>query len=207
MAPTSTAGVNRKKPPTFQHLPEQRAKKLKRDWVEKQKIKSKWKAEKRREGIVTQRDVQTLASKVDEHQDDVDNEQGSSSDEDSSEDVVAGVNTEPRLPAPSRAKPKPAGEDEAAKPSLRDLQREAYSRESLHHHKSDPMHRRRGRGRNTESGIRGGRGRGGNFGSRSGTNGGGLGRGGGRGGGGQPDMRLRMAAMLEKVKQSVANDR
>ncbi|PIL24046.1 hypothetical protein GSI_13797 [Ganoderma sinense ZZ0214-1] len=47
--------LKRKKPPTFQHLPAQRAKKLKRSWVEVQKIKSKWKAQKRKEGLVASR--------------------------------------------------------------------------------------------------------------------------------------------------------
>lgn len=69
-------GVKKRKPPTFQHLPEIRgmyvrcsyflcepstfidlllfsiAKKLKRAWVEAQKIKSQWKAQKRREGLI-----------------------------------------------------------------------------------------------------------------------------------------------------------
>ncbi|KAM5532040.1 hypothetical protein V8D89_014291 [Ganoderma adspersum] len=47
--------LKRKKPPTFQHLPAQRAKKLKQSWVEVQKIKSKWKAQKRKEGLVASR--------------------------------------------------------------------------------------------------------------------------------------------------------
>ncbi|KAL0947057.1 hypothetical protein HGRIS_013198 [Hohenbuehelia grisea] len=50
-----TAGTKRKRPPTFQHYPENRAKKLKEAWVQKTKIKSKWKAEKRKAEIATPR--------------------------------------------------------------------------------------------------------------------------------------------------------
>ncbi|OBZ75899.1 hypothetical protein A0H81_04250 [Grifola frondosa] len=52
---TLNEGTKRKKPPTFQHLPVERVKKLKRSWVDVQKIKSKWKAQKRKEGLVTPR--------------------------------------------------------------------------------------------------------------------------------------------------------
>ncbi|KAF9792132.1 hypothetical protein BJ322DRAFT_15862 [Thelephora terrestris] len=41
----------RKGPPKFQHLPKARAKQLKSAWIQTRKIKSKWRAEKRREGI------------------------------------------------------------------------------------------------------------------------------------------------------------
>jgi len=44
--------ANKKKgPPKFQHLPRARAKQLKSAWIQTCKIKSKWRAEKRREGI------------------------------------------------------------------------------------------------------------------------------------------------------------
>ena len=68
------------------------------------------------------------------------------------------------------------GENEAP---LRELFRKAYSRESLHTYKSDPLHR--GKGRPTLH--------------RSGTK---------RTGRGQPDMRLRMNALLEKIKRDIA---
>ncbi|KAF8481526.1 hypothetical protein JB92DRAFT_3037485 [Gautieria morchelliformis] len=41
----------RKGPPSFQHLPAERAKKLKRDWVEKKKIKSLWRRQKQEQGF------------------------------------------------------------------------------------------------------------------------------------------------------------
>jgi hypothetical protein len=70
MGQQSTADNNHKGPPKFQHLPRARgtpwdpltggknshgwnhsAKRLKSAWIQTRKIKSKWKAEKRREGI------------------------------------------------------------------------------------------------------------------------------------------------------------
>jgi hypothetical protein len=68
------------------------------------------------------------------------------------------------------------GEDDVP---LRELFRKAYSRESLHTYKSDPLHRG-GKGRPAQH--RGG---------KKGT------------GRGQPDMRLRMNALLEKIKRDV----
>ncbi|KAI5899844.1 uncharacterized protein SCHCODRAFT_02021706 [Schizophyllum commune H4-8] len=50
-----TQTLKRKRPPTFVHLPAQKAQKLRRDWIETQKLKSKWRAQKRREGLVKPR--------------------------------------------------------------------------------------------------------------------------------------------------------
>ncbi|OJT11148.1 hypothetical protein TRAPUB_12333 [Trametes pubescens] len=221
-------GVKRK-PPTFQHLPLDRAKKLKQSWVETQKIKSKWKAQKRKEGLVAPRaQLQHMldapvdkAGESDEEKDDDAASQSSSADraskkgeeesEDSeSEDEAAEelpstsrpstsrpttsrpltsrpLTTRPTIPKPRR-RPGGAQEKPQEKPSLRELQDKAYSKESLHHHKSHPL---KGHKAPTSSRGRGG-GRGGN------------GRGAPRGrGGGQPDMGLRMKAMLEKIKQDL----
>jgi hypothetical protein len=68
------------------------------------------------------------------------------------------------------------GEDDA---SLRELLRKAYSRDSLHTYKSDPLHRGKGRPAQHGGGTKG------------------TGR-------GQPDMKLRMNALLEKIKRDVA---
>lgn len=73
------------------------------------------------------------------------------------------------------------------KPSLRELQNQAYSRSTLHTFRSHLLHKRHGpdiqgqsdRGRGRGRGIQIARGR----------------------GQGQPDMRLRMNAMLEKIKR------
>ena len=68
------------------------------------------------------------------------------------------------------------GEDDAP---LRELFRKAYSRESLHTYKSDPLHRGKGRPALHRGGTKGTR-------------------------RGQPDMKLRMNALLEKIKRGVA---
>lgn len=68
------------------------------------------------------------------------------------------------------------GEDDE---SLRELSRKAYSRESLHTYKSDPLHRGKGRPALHQGGTKG------------------TGR-------GQPDMRLRMNVLLEKIKRDVS---
>lgn len=71
--------------------------------------------------------------------------------------------------------------------SLRNMTREAYSRSSLHTYKSDPFRHGWGRG----GAARRGHGAGG-------TNPSARGIGQGRG---QPNMRLRMGVMLEKIKR------
>lgn len=63
------------------------------------------------------------------------------------------------------------------KQRLRDLTRRAYSRESLHTFKSDPLNRRREHRKD---------------GGRTGST-----------GRGQPNMKLRMNALLEKIKMDV----
>ncbi|GJE86908.1 hypothetical protein PsYK624_029910 [Phanerochaete sordida] len=233
MVGSTPAGTKRKKPPTFQHLPENRAKKLKRSWVEVQKIKSKWKAQKRKEGLTTARPVVNLELE-DEHtgggsdrgqdeesapesgrEEDEGTDSGSdgedvgAGDEESEEEsdrsehiervytgekkrgkgkgtqtatVPAGRGGEH---ANKRRRKDTAGDDDAAKkPTLRELQTLAYSKSSLHTYKSGSSQRQsetrgrvRGRGRGSQ---RGGRGR------------------------GQPDMRLRMNVMLEKIKRDYA---
>jgi hypothetical protein len=120
---------------------------LKKEWVAKQKIKSKWKAQKRRDSIVTQRDLQKKPSEI--------VEEGQHSSESVQKEPVQRQDT-------------PSGG-----PSLRELQRQAYSPASLHHYKSHPLHR------SHKAEI-------------SGND---------RRGGGQPDMRKRMSAMLEKIKR------
>jgi len=64
-----------------------------------------------------------------------------------------------------------ANVDKEKKQSLRDLFQKAYSKESLHTYKSHPLKKRRG-GRQQSNLMRG-----------------------------QPNMKLRMNAMLEKIKQ------
>ncbi|KAI0780871.1 hypothetical protein BD413DRAFT_489212 [Trametes elegans] len=207
-------GVKRKKPPTFQHLPAERAKKLKRSWVEVQKIKSKWKTQKRREGLAAARtQFEQLVDSPEDKEADSDEENGeacrSSSPESTSKEGEGSdgdehseeESTDEAPPAPkaatsskrphrldSKSQKGVPKEKAPEQPTLRDLQKMAYSKASLHHHKSRPLNRHKGptasRGRGAERG-RGSRG---------------APRGRGRGGG-QPDMGLRMKAMLEKIKQ------
>lgn len=199
-----------------------------------QKIKSKWKAQKRREGLVASRHQLERRVGADQPNDresgedpEVDEEKelspGSSDgslggaaskkggdeavdseSEGLSEDETSGTPHAKSAFSKRSAPPKSARNgpqkppDE--QPSLRDLQRMAYSPASLHTHKSDPLHRHRGaassRGRGGRGGDRG-RGRGGGRGGEP-RGRGGVQRGRGRG---QPDMGLRMKAMLEKIKQ------
>jgi hypothetical protein len=222
------------------------AKKLKQAWVEKTKIKSKWKHEKRKlqgEGIVAKLPWE-IAKEYEEGQKMDQDQEGVEQNEEGEEEWGGtGLNSEanemrtekdesqnnPDLHKPTnkrppesessrpekdlksrqfsssnrtnhdrrniRSKRPTAGDDddsvskEPAQPSLRDLKREAYSRETLHTFKSDPLHKRPSQGR-------GGRG----FPDR--------GRGSGRGRGGppgrgQPDMKLRMNVMLEKIKRDM----
>ena len=79
-------------------------------------------------------------------------------------------------------------------PSLRDLQRQAYSKSSLHTFKSGHRGSDARRGSHATAQARG-RGRGGAVIPQRGR-----GHAGGRGRG-QPDMRLRMNAMLERIKR------
>jgi len=171
------------------------AKKLKQTWVQNTKIKSKWKAEKRKRGSETHGDLSSLAG------------EGPAEDADRNEVSVGGAAVEeiadaevipPRKPTkhysppspnePNRDKPIPKDIEPTGQttPSLRELTRAAYSPSSLHTYRSDPLHRRGGRGGRGQASSRG-RGRGkhdqGEF--RR----------------GQPNMKLRMGVMLEKIKQ------
>ncbi|KAF7791324.1 hypothetical protein EIP86_002338 [Pleurotus ostreatoroseus] len=220
MATTSTTAVKRKRPPTFQHLPVDRAKKLKKSWVEAQKIKSKWKAQKRKEGLVSakrptvgEEDTQSGADdqpgdadedqriSEDEDQSDADMKEADIDDGDDGQDEESSTSSDgsvdeenakytkaPRI-APARGRTSrgrgrggmPRKDKKEEKPSFRELSRLAYSRESLHtyksqHNRGDQNSRGRGRGSFTQRG----RGR------------------------GQPDMRLRMNVMLEKIKRDLA---
>lgn len=91
-----------------------------------------------------------------------------------------------------------ADEEEDREQSLRDLKRSAYDKKNLHNFRADPLHKHSGRGRINTARGRGGGGRG--------LGGPGRGRGGygGREPRGQPNMKLRMDYMLEKIKRDYA---
>ena len=191
------------------------AKTLKKAWVEKTKIKSKWKAQKRKEGLDSTAKLDLpVYDEVEESSVRSRLATNDKPDETSGEDLGASPQLQaPRTQAshlhPSRAhihpgvpvrktapntttnsEEKPSKKRKLSKaeggevaatepPSVRDLMKEAYSRSTLHTFKADPLKRH---GQNA---------------SRRGGRGGGrpeLGR-------GQPNMKLRMNAMLAKIKQ------
>ncbi|KAL5532663.1 hypothetical protein ACEPAF_4437 [Sanghuangporus sanghuang] len=51
MAVRSAPTNKRKNPPTFRHLPRDRAQKVKKSWIEKKKLQVRWRAQKRKEGL------------------------------------------------------------------------------------------------------------------------------------------------------------
>ncbi|KAJ3935240.1 MAG: hypothetical protein NXY57DRAFT_530271 [Lentinula lateritia] len=176
----------KKKPPSFNHYPEAKAKSLKKAWVEKTKIKSKWRAERRKMGLPSR----SLPSRTDDARKEEQNEVADKEVEDNKESESADETVTTReLPMKfQRGPPRPnlafASQSKQLKeqpkehdaPDLRELTRKAYSRETLHTYKLDPLNRRganRGRG-HSRGGIRGR---------------------------GQPNMKLRMGAMLEKIKR------
>ncbi|KDR81775.1 hypothetical protein GALMADRAFT_90086 [Galerina marginata CBS 339.88] len=217
MSDSISAGTKRKKPPTFQHLPINRAKILKKAWVEKAKIKSKWKAQKRKEGLASNFKLELPDYSEAE---DIRNE---GHETDHSEGVGEETEGVPRPPSPESEPPRPhlhpsrahihpelpvkrtekpnakpeirpkkkprISQEESKEPaqqsSVRDLAREAYSRSTLHTYKSDPLKKRQS-------------------GSSRGGKGGNIARGQPQTGRGQPNMKLRMNAMLAKIKQDYA---
>lgn len=78
-------------------------------------------------------------------------------------------------------------DDPCTGPSLRELQRQAHSPASLHHYKSRPLRHPKNHAASNDISIR-----------RREASIGAAKRG---QGGGQPNMRLRMTAMLEKIKR------
>lgn len=234
-------GAKRKKPPTFQHLPEHRganavlvqcnvtyarfilAKSLKKAWVEKTKIKSQWKAQKRKEDLASRTKLELPV-----YEDESRHDTGAGSN-DEEEAGPSSKNASGKAPyvhpsrshihpdepvdqsksAPPRKKPRDNETEGDARPlkkrktsaeagpveakpdaaqSLRELKREAYSTSTLHTFKADPLKKNKHqtsapRGRGAAAVSRGG---------RAGT------------GRGQPNMKLRMNAMLAEIKQSFA---
>ncbi|KAJ7285706.1 hypothetical protein C8J57DRAFT_1118178, partial [Mycena rebaudengoi] len=130
-------GEKRKRPPSFQHFPINRAKKLKQAWVQNTKLKSKWKAEKRKNGLMPARNEgeedPVEDSEVTESKDDV---------QPPAQARIAHTKKPSRTQHPRREAE--AGPSTATEPTLRDRAREAYSQTSLHTYKSDPQRRRKG---------------------------------------------------------------
>ncbi|KAI0682053.1 hypothetical protein BC835DRAFT_1300729 [Cytidiella melzeri] len=181
MAGTAAAGQKRRRPPMFQHLPLNRAKKLKQSWVKNQKIKSKWKARKRKEGLLTTKSFSPASEEDGDEGHGYENKDDDSTDGSDSDQEDAG-----------NASVREERDDQQEKPSLRELQNQAYSRSSLHTFMSASSRRHRGPSTRDFNGR--GCGQGGHLDDA-------RARGCGRG---QPDMRLRMNAMLEQIKRDYA---
>ncbi|KAF9246262.1 hypothetical protein BU15DRAFT_70369 [Melanogaster broomeanus] len=175
-----------KKPPTFQYLPKNRAKKLKKSWIENKKLKSKWKAQKRKEGLLREsapRSEGNPGQDYEETKSGSDSDTPSQSHSDYPEDDLA--TSERTLAAPQK-------EHSAATPSnaqktFREQKRQAYSPGSRHTPKVDPLDRNKASAsRGISHRTRGGRG--GGFADRGRNK-------------GQPNMKLRMNIMLEKIQR------
>jgi len=213
-----------KKPPTFQHLPRDRAAKLKKEWIEKAKVRSKWNSQKRREDVAStsmRRDAPPHQGKeatgFREGGDETVEDNDHSDEEFQGFSVEEGGEKGPERSGPKTSRGKERGgegkvrfapksgpslpsrdrdrrqfkershlesekgttdadaRDSEPKPSLRDLTRAAYSPASLHNVKSSQRHRNKSwdRGQGAPDQRKGG----------------------------QPNMRLRMEAMLERIKK------
>ncbi|KAG2367475.1 hypothetical protein BDR07DRAFT_273149 [Suillus spraguei] len=173
-----TEGTKRKKPPTFGHLPFNRAKKLKQSWVESTKIKSQWKAQKKREGVLQRKpELPSIDNPPSAHQDEPDRS--------NLKEPYSKVQGSHSGSHPERLVPNNSGDGRI---SLRELGRQAYSRNSLHTFKANTKRRdtKPSRGTNPQKGSTGERGA--SFGDRGCDK-------------GQPNMKYRMTAMLEKIKR------
>ncbi|KAK0228411.1 hypothetical protein IW262DRAFT_1455652 [Armillaria fumosa] len=171
--------LKRKRPPTFPHHPAARAKKLKQDWVVKAKIKSKWKAEKRKMAAASAGDDKDMQYA------DSDSSATSGLQEDSTE-----CRSPSPVPPPPRTKPiaqkatVPEQTISSQPISVREMKRNAYSKSSLHSYKADPFNKRKSGSVRGQS-FKGDRDRNGDRGK------------------GQPNMKLRMNVMLEKIKRDL----
>lgn len=194
-----TEGTKRKKPPTFGHLPFNRgelsrvssrgytqiifpAKKLKQSWVESTKIKSQWKAQKKREGVLQRKpEVPSNGDPPPAHR-----EKSDGSDPEQSHSKDQGSHSSSHPECKQRQVPNSSADGGI---SLRELGKQAYSRNSLHTYKANTGRHdiKPSRGANPQGGTTRG-GRGASFGDR------GHGK-------GQPNMKYRMTAMLEKIKR------
>ncbi|KAF9009399.1 hypothetical protein BDQ17DRAFT_1397712 [Cyathus striatus] len=193
----SEPGAKRKRPPTFQHFPADRAKKLKKTWVETAKIRSKWKAEKRKQKLAEEsksdlpkynnegddeENGDNENSNVDERVESQNNSENEGSSEEKESPNVVQAPTSHHTIHPSRAQIKPKRGPKLEPTRLSNLkQKEKGNEEQLSvreltrlAYSSSTLHTYKKRKR----------------------------KGGGRG---QPDMKLRMNAMLAKIKQDIGS--
>lgn len=164
------------------------AKKFKKAWVDKAKIKSQWKAQKRKEGLIekTRLNIPTYRGEDEDEVDQEEPEGGSETRPSNGEGTQEKPHRNATQMHPSRDKwkskegilpesrtvKKPRDNEED---NVRGLMREAYSKSSLHTFRSDPL-KKHAASRKSK----------------------------GEKGKGQPDMGLRMKAMLAKIKRDYA---
>ncbi|KAF9227607.1 hypothetical protein BS17DRAFT_693261 [Gyrodon lividus] len=173
-----------KKPPTFQYLPKDRAKKLKKSWIENKKIKSQWKAQKRREGLIRQPVSPREGNPDQEHE--ATKSRSDSTSQSHFDHLVHDPTTSQWTPT-AQQKGRSGITPSNGKKSLRELKRHAYSPSSLHAPTADPLHRKGAYSSRNSHLTRGKR------------DGGCTDRGREKG---QPNMTLRMNVMLEKIKRN-----
>ncbi|CAE6460266.1 unnamed protein product [Rhizoctonia solani] len=194
------------------HLDANRARKLKKEWIATQKLKAKYRAEKRRMGLrKAPGDVDgDEADGSTGDRDDIAKVDSSGWDSDSpANGPSVEADTIPQSPAGVSSRihgthPKPTTFQRNAKgvangdkseqdgPSLRELARDAYSPASLHTFKSHPLRGRTHGKTNTRTRTN-------PYPSLTNTN---AQKGGSIRGRGQPNMAKRMGVLLEKIKRS-----
>ncbi|CAE6437017.1 unnamed protein product [Rhizoctonia solani] len=199
------------------HLDPRHARKLKKEWIATQKLKAKYRAEKRRMGLrkapeepngdefdgnAGERDDIAKAQLSDTEslpgnrvvEPDTTRRSPTTSTSPDTYPKLGPSKSTPSKPATSRRNTKTVTDEDNPKdgPSLRELAKEAYSPASLHTFKSHPP-RRRPQGQNH------GRAQVNHYPGRPGANGQ---RGAPPRGRGQPNMAKRMGVLLEKIKRS-----
>ncbi|PVG02805.1 hypothetical protein CPB86DRAFT_870176 [Serendipita vermifera] len=172
----------KRKPPKFQHLPAPQAIKAKQAWVKKVKLRSQWSKEKRKLLTDHQDGGEGAAEDTLDHETDEEmKEKDSNSLLENSQEKSQKQQRQAPVHYPSNSRPAPENDKlKQQREKIRDLTRQAYSRQTLHTFKSNSSKKTasRDQGRSENS---------------SGRLGGVTGR-------GQPNMKLRMNALLEKIK-------
>ncbi|KAJ8522871.1 hypothetical protein ONZ45_g574 [Pleurotus djamor] len=177
----SSNKTKRKRPPTFQHFPEKRAKVLKKAWIDNAKVKRKWAAERRKAGLPLSRRSETAPDRrraAEEEQgehrsggeEEEENEQGSVEESVDTAEVIA-------VPAESthgKARRRPP----APIPAATTATRTTATPTDVKHRSSRQTKRSQQWRRVSESEAYTRR--------------------------GQPNMKVRMEAMLEKIKKDFA---
>ena len=170
-------GEKKRKPPTFPYLPKSRgehvcvldddsnadivqAHRLKKSWIEDHKIRSKWKTQKRKEGLTNQ--TSAPVKDISHHAHD---------------EIV--VDSKPDT-SPKRPDNSPTPTSSLDKSSLRDLRKLAYASKPSLSQKPHPSRPRRTSGRSQN-----------NWDGKDTT----------QHETGQPNMKLRMNVLLEKIKR------